>query len=76
MKTATTKEYTLTADTLVNRIKVLIPKHPEILDMQDPWGLLKIDEFTYKDLQPSLFQVSWALAKALQLHIKETRGEK
>ena len=76
MKTATAEEYTLAADTLVNRIKVLIPKHSEILDMQDPWGLLKIDEFTYKDLQPSLFQVTWALAKAKQIHIKETRGEK
>ena len=76
MKTATEKEYTLTADTLVNHIKVLIPKHPEILDMQDPWGLLKIDGFAYKDLLPSLFQVSWALAKAKQLHIKEGEHRK
>lgn len=56
--------YQSTADELVKRIVALIPTHPEILKMSDPFALLSIDGFECDDLQPSLFQAQWALAKA------------
>lgn len=56
--------YAGTADALVQRIAALIPKHPEILSMNDPAGLFKIPGFKCDDLQPSYFQASWALNKA------------
>jgi len=57
--------YESTAEALVARIKGLIPKHPEILAMKDPWDLYKIKEFKCDDLQPSLFQAGWALSQAI-----------
>lgn len=56
--------YSQTADSLVERIKVLIPEHPEILTMPSPWDLFKIPAFKCDDIQPSLFQASWALSRA------------
>ncbi len=56
--------YAATADTLVERIVALIPQHPEILEMSDPWKLFKVEGFDCKDIGPSLFQASWALARA------------
>ena len=51
-------------DELVKRISELIPSHPEILEMDDAFSLFGVDGFKCDDLQPSLFQAQWALAKA------------
>lgn len=64
MKLTPEQAHIATAHDLAHRILDLIPKHPEILTLEDAWGLLKIPEFKHKDLSPTLFQVSWALAKA------------
>jgi len=61
---ATPEQYSDTADKLVERIKVLIPERPEILDLEDAWGLFEIPGFQCEDLSPSYFQASWALGKA------------
>ena len=37
--------YAATANELVQRILDLIPKRPEILELEDPWGLFKVDGF-------------------------------
>jgi hypothetical protein len=55
------------ANELVKRITALIPEHPEILKLNDPWKLFKVPGFNCKDLGPSLFQAGWALARAIQL---------
>lgn len=60
--------YGVTADELVERIKALIPTHPEILNMVHAWSLFEIKDFKCDDLQPSLYQASWALAQAIQKH--------
>ena len=68
--------YTATADELTQRIIALFPTHPELLESRerDPWTLfdagLKCD-----DLQPSLFQANWALAKARELHEDASQPE-
>lgn len=59
--------YETAADELVMRIRKLIPDNPSIVDMSDPWSLFKIPGFKCDDLQPSLFQASWALQKAKKL---------
>ena len=56
--------YVATADELVNRISALIPSHPEILSIENPFDLFKVEGFKCDDLQPSLAQASWALSKA------------
>ena len=61
----TTAGYTSTADELVNRISALIPSHPEILKIENPFDLFKVEGFKCDDLQPSLDQASWALSKAI-----------
>jgi hypothetical protein len=43
-----------------------MPEHPEILEMASPWDLFDIDGLKVADLQPSLAQASWALARAKQ----------
>ena len=71
MTTQTTPDaagYASTADRLVERIKALIPNHPEILELNDAWGLFKVDGFKCDDIGPSAFQASWALAKAKELY--------
>ena len=62
---ATAAEYSATADSLVERIKALFPDHPELLKSRDrdPWTLHDAG-LECADLQPTLFQTSWALAKA------------
>jgi len=54
--------YTQTTDELYRRIKKLAEEKPEVLELESAWGLhaagLKSD-----DLQPSLAQASYALAK-------------
>jgi hypothetical protein len=66
--------YTATADELVNRILALIPKHPEILTIESPFGLFDIEGFKCNDLEPTLAQAGWALGKARQQH-REMKGE-
>lgn len=66
-------DYSKTADVLVERIIALIPAHPEILEMNDPWKLFKIDGFECNDLGPSFFQASWAL-RAAQQQFRETNN--
>ena len=65
------QEYYDTANELQDRIEKLIPTHPEILDMEDPWGLFDVDGFECEDLQPSLMQASFALSKAKQTYAKK-----
>ena len=60
------QSYSDTADELVSRILKLIPDHPELITMDDPWKLFKVDGFNCNDLGPSLYQASWALSKAQQ----------
>ena len=65
------QNYEKTADELVRRISALIPTHPEIMELEDAWGLFKIEGFKCKDLGPTLFQAGWALRKAQA----DARGE-
>lgn len=70
--------YENTANQLRDRILRLIPKHPEIMDLESPWDLYKIEGFKTADLQPTLFQASWALqhAKMLYRNNPPTCGDK
>ena len=67
--------YTATAEELTKRILALIPKHPEIMTLESPFDLFKIEGFKCDDLGPSLAQAGWALGKARQLHKANTKGE-
>lgn len=60
--------YTATADELTKRILALIPAHPEIMTIESPFDLFKIDGFKCDDIGPSLAQAGWALGKARQIH--------
>ena len=60
----TEQAYTNTEETLKTRILAMIPGHPEILTMDGPWGLLKVDGFVCDDLSPTLAQAGWALGAA------------
>ena len=62
--TAPRTAYEATANALVERIAALIPEHPEILALEDPWGLFKVPGFRCDDLQPTLAQAAAALAVA------------
>lgn len=66
-------EYSKTADTLVERITALIPTHPEILEIDDPFKLFKVPGFKCDDIAPSFFQASWALKKAKHIHKEPLR---
>ena len=59
-----TTDYVSIADELAKRIAALIPAHPEILYMDDPLDLFKIEGFDCSDLEPSIPQAQWALSKA------------
>jgi hypothetical protein len=50
--------------TLAGRIYELIPTRPEILQMDDPWRVLKIPGLQSDDLEITLMQVRYALAMA------------
>lgn len=65
--------YASTANKLADRIEALIPSHPEILTMSDPFQLFKLADFNCDDIGPSLFQASWALREAQERH-KQTIG--
>lgn len=56
--------YNSTAEELSKRILALIPAHPELLTLDDPWKLFKVEGFKCDDLQPSLAQAAWALGDA------------
>lgn len=56
--------YAETADELADRIENLIPSHPEILTMDDPFKLFGVEGFSCDDLGPSLAQAWWALREA------------
>lgn len=59
--TGFTAGYANAADQLVARIEALVPTHPEILTMENPFDLFKVKGFDCTDLDPSLAQASWAL---------------
>lgn len=63
-----TGTYASTADDLVARIVALIPSQPQILTLDSAWDLFKVPGFECADLQPSLYQASFALAKAKAIH--------
>ena len=52
------------ANELARRIVALIPAHPEILELDSPFDLFKVPGFKSDDLEPTLAQASWALARA------------
>ncbi len=56
--------YGLTTQKLRDRILELIPEHPEILGINNPFDLFKIEGFDVSDLEPSLAQATVALASA------------
>lgn len=56
------------ANELQFRIMRLAVSHPEILNMSDPFDLLKVEGFEYNDLEPSLAQVTFALSNTQALH--------
>jgi hypothetical protein len=64
--------YTNAANELVGRILKLIPAHPEILIMDGAWDLFKVEGFKCDDLEPTLAQANWALAKAKADYIEST----
>ena len=68
---ATPAGYTATADELTQRILALIPDHPYVLTMDDPWALLKVPGFDCSDLGPTLFQAGWSLRTAQNLYRQE-----
>ena len=53
--------YSATAEALVDRIVAL---GPQILEVEDAWGLFKVPGFQCDDLHPSFYQAQFALAKA------------
>jgi len=58
--------YSDTIEQLKERIRALIPTHPNVLDVKNPWDLFKIPEFNCDDLAPSFAQAAAAL-RSLQL---------
>lgn len=56
--------YEATANELSDRIYALIPSHPEIMTLESPFDLFKVEGFNCDDLQPSLAQAGAALAHA------------
>ena len=62
---ATADQYSSTANELVSRIVALIPDHPEILTMESAWRLFD-SGLECSDVGPTLYQASWALARAKQ----------
>lgn len=73
MNIATPQSYESTGNELVDRILKLIPNHPEILTLESPFDLFKIEGFKCDDLQPSLFQAGWALGRARNIHNNITK---
>jgi hypothetical protein len=58
---------------LAGRILALIPGHPEILSMDEPWGLFRLPGFRCDDLDPTLAMAGEALSIAkTKFHERET----
>ena len=57
-------EYGNNANELSERIQKLIPDNLEILEMTEANDLLRINEFSCKGLNVSIFQAAWALRDA------------
>jgi hypothetical protein len=64
-------DYSTTSDALVERIRALIPAHPEIVAFTDAWQLFTVPGFKCDDLALTMFQAAWALAKAQALATAE-----
>jgi hypothetical protein len=60
--------YEQDADILTKRILDLIPGNLHILQLENPYDLFQIEGFKCDDLNPSLIQVNYALAKAKYLY--------
>lgn len=69
------QNYSQTADELTNRIIALIPTNPNILKLDSPWDLFKVDGFKCDDIGPSLFQAQWSLAKAKTIYNKSLHAD-
>jgi hypothetical protein len=63
--------YEDTANQLMERILSLIPEHPEIMKMDSPWDLFKIEGLNYDDLAPSMAQADWAMQRAQQIYLEQ-----
>ncbi len=59
------KIYEGICNSLCDRIFALIPDNPQILGMDNPFDLHKIEGFNCRDLNPSLSQAGAALSKAI-----------
>lgn len=46
---------------LADQIRALVPVQPQILQLEDPWGLFRVPGFNCEELNPSLEQATWAL---------------
>jgi hypothetical protein len=55
-------------DELAERIEALVPQHPEILDLSDPFELFRVPGFACGDLDPTLAQASAALGEVKERH--------
>ncbi len=69
-----TQQYESTAHQLRDRIIALIPSRPEILELNDTWGLFKVDGFNCDDLGPSFAQAMWALSAAKHEYQQTPKG--
>lgn len=58
---------------LKRRIMALIPDHPEIMDLPDPWGLFKVPGFECGDLQPSYAMAGAAMDEARREYLAKTK---
>jgi len=65
-------KYIDTAEEVTQRILDFIPTNPQILKIDDAWDLFGIEGLSFKDLEPSLFQASFALSKAKALYKEAT----
>jgi hypothetical protein len=54
--------------TLADRILVLIPTHPEIMQFRDANQLFKVSGFKCADLGSSYMQANFAMARAHKLY--------
>jgi hypothetical protein len=68
--------YVKTGNELADRIAKLIPSHPEIMTMDDPFKLFEVEGFDCSDLGPSLAQAGWALREAQSRYSAVTDGER